>query len=158
MPAEKTRAFLDNHGVKYVTIRHSPAFTAQEIAASAHIRGRELAKTVMVKIDGRMAMAVVPASLRVDCELLRTAARAGKVEIAAESEFGDLFPECELGAMPPFGNLYGMAVYAEESLAEDEDIAFNAGSHVELIQMRYQDYEELVKPAVARLCAGRQAG
>lgn len=153
MPGENTRQFLDSHGAKYVTIKHSPAFTAQEIAASAHIRGRELAKTVMVKLDGRMAMAVVPASMRVDCGLLAEAAGVRQAEVASEEEFSGLFPECATGAMPPFGNLYGMEVYAAESLAADEQIAFNAGSHVELIQMAYKDYERLVQPTVARIAA-----
>ena len=153
MPGEKTREFLDSHYVKYITISHSPAFTAQEIAASAHIPGKELAKTVMVKIDGAMAMAVLPASAKVDFELLRDVARAGEAELATEKEFADLFPECEVGAMPPFGNLYDMAVYVADTLADDAEIAFNAGSHSELIRIAYQDYERLVRPTVARIYA-----
>ena len=153
MPGEKTREFLDSHYVKYITITHSPAFTAQEIAASAHIPGKELAKTVMVKIDGAMAMAVLPASAKVDFELLREVAGAEEAELATETEFADLFPECEVGAMPPFGNLYDMAVYAADILADDAEIAFNAGSHSELIRIAYQDYERLVRPTVARICS-----
>ena len=153
MPGEKTREFLDSHYVKYITISHSPAFTAQEIAASAHIPGKELAKTVMVKIDGAMAMAVLPASAKVDFELLRDVARAGEAELATEKEFADLFPECEVGAMPPFGNLYDMAVYVADTLADDAEIAFNAGTHSELIRIAYQDYERLVRPTVAHIYA-----
>ena len=153
MPGEKTREFLDSHYVKYITISHSPAFTAQEIAASAHIPGKELAKTVMVKIDGTMAMAVLPASAKVDFELLQDVAGADEVELATEKEFADLFPECEVGAMPPFGNLYDMAVYVADTLADDAEIAFNAGSHSELIRIAYQDYERLVRPTVARIYA-----
>ncbi len=153
MPVRKLKEFLDSNGIKYVTIHHSPSYTAQEIAASAHIPGKELAKTVMVKIDGEMAMAVLPASYRVDLELLREAAGAGKVELAGEQEFKDLFPECELGAMPPFGNLYGMDVFAAESLMEDEEIAFNAGSHTELIRLSYRDFERLVAPRVVKFSA-----
>lgn len=148
MPVRKLKQFLDEHMVKYVVIQHSPAFTAQEIAASAHIPGQELAKTVMVKIDGTMAMAVLPASLRVDLEGLREALDVGSVELASEREFKDMFPDCEVGAMPPFGNLYGMDVFVAQSLTEDEEIAFNAGSHTELIRLSYMDFDRLVKPRV----------
>jgi len=149
MPAKKLKEFLDGKGVKYVTISHSPAYTAQEIAASAHIPGKELAKTVMVRIDGEMAMAVLPASCAVDFDLLKEVASATKVELAREEEFRGLFAECEVGAMPPFGNLYGMDVYVEQSLAEDAQIAFNAGSHKELVRLAYEDFEKLVGPKVA---------
>ena len=151
MPARKLKEFLDDHHVRYVTINHSPAFTAQEIAASAHIPGKELAKTVMVDLDGELAMAVLPASLRVDLKRLKGATGADHVELAKESEFADRFPECELGAMPPFGNLYDMAVYADQRLREDHHIAFNAGSHAELIRLPYRDFERLVQPKVADL-------
>ncbi|RMF25093.1 MAG: deacylase [Deltaproteobacteria bacterium] len=151
MPVEKLKRFLDDNQVKYVVIRHSPAFTAQEVAASAHIPGKELAKTVLVRIDGRLAMAVVPASFHVDFALLAGAARAGKVELASEDEFRDAFPGCEVGAMPPFGNLFGMDVYVDESLSEDEEIAFNAGNHSELIRLRYDDFAKLSGATVARI-------
>ncbi len=150
MPAKKLRKFLDSHKVKYLAIRHSPVYTAQEIAASAHVPGKELAKTVIVKVDGQMAMAVLPATHKVDFKLLKKALRAKKVELASEQEFSDRFPECEPGAMPPFGNLYDMAVYVSESLAEDEEIAFNAGSHTELIRLCYEDFAALAKPKVLR--------
>jgi Ala-tRNA(Pro) deacylase len=156
MPVKKLKEFLDQNNVKYVSITHSPVYTAQEIAASAHIKGKELAKTVMVKLDGRMAMAVLPASYRVDFGQLKEASGAGKAELANEEEFKDLFPECDVGAMPPFGNLYGMEVYAAESLAEDEKIAFNAGSHTEIVQLAYSDFKRLVNPKVLRFSV-RQA-
>ncbi|HUT84567.1 MAG TPA: YbaK/EbsC family protein, partial [Thermodesulfobacteriota bacterium] len=110
MPVKKLKDFLDNQNIKYVTISHSPTYTAQEIAASAHIPGKVMAKTVMVKIDGKMAMAVLPASCKVDFDLLKKAAGASTVGLASEQEFKNLFPECEIGAMPPFGNLYGIEV------------------------------------------------
>lgn len=150
MPVKKLKEYLDSHKVKYITISHSPVYTAQQIAASAHIPGKELAKTVMVKIDGRMAMAVLPASYRVDFDLLKEAAGASSVELASEDEFKDLFSDCEIGAMPPFGNLYGMDVFVAASLAEDADIAFNAGSHSELVQLSYKDFERLVEPKVVK--------
>ena len=148
MPVKKLKDFLDGHNIKYVVIRHSPAFTAQEIAASAHVPGRELAKTVMVKVDGHMAMAVLPASLKIDLEHLRVTARAKHVKLATEREFQDMFPDCEVGAMPPFGNLYGMEVYVSAALTEDDEIAFNAGTHTELIRLNYRDFAELVQPIV----------
>ncbi len=148
MPIQKLKEFLDSNSIKYVTIGHSRAFTAQETAVSAHIPVKELAKTVMVKIDGKMAMAVLPASSKVDFDLLKKATRAATIEIANEKEFKDLFPDCEIGAMPPFGNLYGMEVFVAKSLTEDREIAFNAGSHRELVKLTYKDFEKLVKPKV----------
>ncbi len=150
MPVKRLKEFLDTHSIKYVIISHSRAFTAQETAISAHISGKELAKTVVVKIDGKMTMAVLPSSYKVDFDLLRKVTGASKVEIASEKEFKDLFPGCEIGAMPPFGNLYGMEVFVAESLAEDEDIAFNAGSHRELVKMAYKDFERLAKPKIVK--------
>ena len=153
MPARKLKQFLDSHNIKYVSIKHSEAYTAQEIAASAHIPGKELAKTVIVKIDGNMAMAVLPAGYKVEFELLKEAAKANKVELASEKEFKDVFPDCEIGAMPPFGNLYGLEVFVEKTLAGDKEIAFNAGSHIELIKLAYKDFENLVNPKVLKFSA-----
>jgi Ala-tRNA(Pro) deacylase len=146
MPTAKLKKFLDKNKVRYVTIDHSPAFTAQEVAASAHIPGQDMAKTVMVNIDGEMAMAVLPASFHIDLQRLRDALDARTVELADEMDFADRFPECELGAMPPFGNLYGIKVYVAEALTQDELISFNAGTHSQLIQMAYADFERLAKP------------
>ncbi len=151
MPDKKLKAFLDEEGVKYVSITHSTAYTAQEIAASAHIPGKELAKTVIVELDGEMAMAVLPATAKVDLGLLREVAGAEKVELATEEDFQSRFPGCKPGAMPPFGNLYAMRVFADESLTEDDEIAFNAGSHTELVKLAYSDFERLVQPKVAAL-------
>ncbi|HHT9114250.1 MAG: YbaK/EbsC family protein [Planctomycetes bacterium] len=156
MPIQKLKEFLDSHNVKYVTISHSRAFTAQETAASAHVPVKELAKTVMVKIDGKMAMAVLPASSKVDFDLLKKATRAATIEIASEKEFKNLFPDCEIGAMPPFGNLYGMEVFVAKSLTEDREIAFNAGSHRELVKLAYKDFEQLVKPKVITFSVERK--
>jgi len=154
MPVQRLKEFLDSNGVKYVSISHSPAFTAQEIAASAHVPGRELAKTVMVHVGGKMAMAVLPASCKVDFERLKEASGGQEVGLAEEAEFRDMFPGCEIGAMPPFGNLYDMDVYVSARLAEDEEIAFNAGSHTELVRLAYKDFERLVKPKVGKFCYG----
>ena len=150
MPVQRLKEFLDREGVKYVSILHSTAYTAQEVAQSAHIPGDEMAKCVMIKVDGKMAMAVLPASYQVDFGLLREAIGADHVTLAREREFADLFPQCELGAMPPFGNLYGMPVYVAQKLTEDDAIAFNAGTHRELIRLSYPEYARLVQPTVIR--------
>jgi Ala-tRNA(Pro) deacylase len=149
MPVHKVKSFVDSNQVKYVTISHSPAYTAQDVAASAHIPGRELAKTVMVKLDGNMGMAVLPASCQIDLERLQDVTGAAEVELAAEDEFGSLFPNCDVGAMPPFGNLYKMEVFADEQLADDDEIAFCAGSHAELVQLAWDDFDRLVEPQIA---------
>ena len=148
MPAKKIKEFLDSHQVKYITVTHSTAYTAQQIAQVAHIPAKELPKTVMIKINGKMAMAVLPADHKVDFDLLKQITGADKVELAGEQEFRTLFPDCEVGAMPPFGNLYGMEVYTHEALAEDDEIGFNAGSHSEIIKMAYKDFKRLVKPKI----------
>lgn len=150
MPGQKVKEFLEQHQVKYVTISHSTAYTAQEIAASAHIPGQDLAKSVMIKIDGRMAMAVLPARYNVDFDLLKGVIGKNSIELASEEEFKYLFPDCEIGAMPPFGNLYDMPVYVAESLAEDEEIVFNAGTHRELIRVAFKDFKRLVNPTLGK--------
>jgi Ala-tRNA(Pro) deacylase len=149
MPISRIKEFLDDHRVKYVSIAHSQAYTAQEIAASAHITGKELAKTVIVKLDGEMTMAVLRASDQVDLDLLRATAGAEQAELANENEFKGRFPECDPGAMPPFGNLYNMKVFVDESLTKDEQIAFNGGTHTELLRLSYRDFERLVVPKTA---------
>lgn len=155
MPLASLSEYLDKHSVKYIVISHSPAYTAQGIAALSHIPGKELAKTVVVKLDGQLTMAVLPASFRVDVGLLKKATNAKRAELASETEFRDRFPECETGAMPPFGNLYGIDVIADESLAKDKEIAFNACSHRELIRLAWDDFERLAKPKVTRFAAMR---
>lgn len=157
MPIKKLKDYLDKNNIEYITIRHSLAFNAQQIAATTHIPGKELAKTVMVKIDGKMAMAVLPASYLVNLKLLKELTGAKTLELANEMEFKHLFPECEIGAMPPFGNLYDMEVFVAQSLAEDQEIAFNAGTHVELIRMAYADFERLVQPVVLAFSTARTA-
>jgi len=149
VPVAKLKEFLDSNHVKYVSIAHSVAYTAQEIASVTHIPGKELAKAVMVKIDGNLVMAVLPASRQVDLERLKAQAGGKTISLAGEKEFKDRFPDCETGAMPPFGHLYDIPVYVDSSLADDEDIAFNAGTHRELIRLSYQDFVRLAKPVVA---------
>ena len=148
MPINRLRKFLDDSGIKYIVISHSLAYTAQGIAALVHIPGNELAKTVVVKIDGQFAMAVLPASRQVDLRLLKIGADAHNVELASELDFKSKFPDCETGAMPPFGNLYEMHVYVDEALSRDPEIVFNAGSHLELIRLAWNDFERLVHPKI----------
>src|SRR5256885_495500 len=151
MPVQKLKQYLDDQRIAYVAITHSPAFTAMEVAESAHVPGRELAKTVMVKLDGQMAMAVVPPIRKVDLNLLRQSVGAREARLATEAEFKSLFPDCETGAMPPFGNLYGLAVYVSPKLVEDDQIAFNAGSHTEVMKLPYKEFDRLVKPRTVRM-------
>jgi Ala-tRNA(Pro) deacylase len=155
MAIQKLKKFLDNENIKYVAISHSRAYTAQGIAALTHISGKELAKTVIVKIDDTLAMAVLPASQHVDLALLKAATGATTVALAGEAEFKDRFPDCETGAMPPFGNLYGMTVFAEENLTKDREIAFNSGTHSELIRLSWEDFMRLVNPRILKFSSER---
>ncbi|WP_243348580.1 aminoacyl-tRNA deacylase [Parabacteroides sp. FAFU027] len=150
MPVRKLIEFLRENSIKFVVISHSPAYTALEIAESAHVPGQVLAKTVMVDIDGQLAMAVLPASRMINLELLKESVGAKNVILSCEQEFARRFPGCELGAMPPFGNLFGMEVYVSPDLAEDDEIAFNAGSLSELILLSYKDYVRLVNPKIVK--------
>lgn len=157
MSFSKLKEFLDCQNTKYVLISHSPAYTAAGIAALTHTPGKELAKTVIVKLDGALQMAVVSASQHVDLALLQAATGATTVDLATEEDFKERFPDCELGAMPPFGHLYGMSVFADESLSRDKEIAFNAGSHHELIRIAWEDFARLVQPRVMRLATVKRA-
>lgn len=148
MALSKLRNFLDCHNIKYMVISHSLAYTAQGVAALAHVSGKRLAKTVIVKVDGILAMVVIPASEHVDLSRVRALTGAQTVEVATEREFKDAFPDCETGAMPPFGNLYDMAVYADSVLAAHDEITFSAGSHRELVRMHWNDLERLVNPTI----------
>jgi Ala-tRNA(Pro) deacylase len=148
MPAKKLEQFLENQHVSFASIPHKPTYTAQETAEAAHIPGLELAKTIMVQMDGKMAMVVVPATSKVVLQDLREITGVARVRFATEEEFKTLFPDCEVGAMPPFGNLYGLEVFVAPAMAAEKEIAFNAGTHTELIKMRYDDFERLVHPKV----------
>jgi Ala-tRNA(Pro) deacylase len=148
MAATKLKNFLNSRGVRYVTIEHSPAYTAAETAESAHVSGRDFAKTVIVETGGGMAMVVLPANRKIVLSDLRDMIGDPDLRLASEDEFIARFPDCELGAMPPFGNLYGLPVYVAESLAEESEIAFNAGTHREVFKLSYDDFVDLVQPIV----------
>ena len=156
MSLSSLKDYLDKHNVKYIVVSHSPAYTAQGIAALAHIPGKELAKTVVVKLDGKLVMAVLPASFHVDLGRLKEATKAKAAELASEDEFKHRFPECETGAMPPFGNLYGLPTNVDKNLAEQDYIVFEAGTHTDAIKISYRDYEKIVKPKVEDLAVKLQ--
>lgn len=153
----RLKRFLDSYNIRYVVISHSVAYTAGGIAALTHIPGKEVAKTVIVKIDDELAMAIVSASQHVDLEILKAATKAKTVRLAVEDEFKNRFPDCEIGAMPPFGNLYGMSVFVDEALSRDKEIVFNAGSHRELVRLAWQDFEKLVQPKLMKLAEVKHA-
>ncbi len=148
MVLKKLENYLKQNHVWYEKITHPRTYTAQETAASAHIKGKELAKSVMIKLDGETALAVLPAFMKVDFRRIKQISGAKKIKLAMEEDMEDIFPDCTIGAMPPFGNLYQVPVYADSALEDDEDIAFNAGSHMELIRMHLKDFNKLVHPKI----------
>jgi len=149
--AAKTRLekYLKEEGVKFATKTHPVAYTAQEVAAVQHVPGKQLAKVVLVDVDGQLTMLVLPASYRVDFPKLKSVLKAKKVRLAKEGEFGGIFTDCEVGAMPPFGNLYDLPVHVDSSLADVSEIVFKAGSHTTSVKVRFADYKKLVKPQIA---------
>jgi Ala-tRNA(Pro) deacylase len=148
MPSTNVKNLLEQQHIKYACINHSPTFTAQETAQSSHIPGHELAKTVIIKLKDHLAMIVLAAEDKINFKTLEKSLGWNNVTLATERDFKDKFPECEVGAMPPFGNLYGMEVYIDEKLTRDPEIAFNSGSHSELIRMAYADFARIVHPRV----------
>jgi Ala-tRNA(Pro) deacylase len=142
----KLQQFLDANKVSYSVHSHPTAYTAQEIAALSHVKGRTLAKAVMVKAGADLAMLVLPADHRVDFARLKIVLGTEDVRLALEGEFSDVFPHCELGAIPPFGNLFNVPVYADRSLEKDEEIVFNAGTHTLTARMAWRDYVRLIQP------------
>jgi len=151
MPAQQLKQMLDDRNVKYISINHSPAYTARETAASTFVPRREFAKTIIVDLDGEKVMAVVSASRHVDLEALGSLAQASSVHLATEDEFRSIFPDCEVGAMPPFGSLYDMRVFVDEMVTEVDDLCFNAGSHEQIIRMDSGAYLELEQPVIGSI-------
>jgi len=151
MACINVKEFLDNQGIDYEIILHRRSDTAQATASAAHVAASKLAKTVVVKVDGGLHMAVVPANQRLDLGLLKGATGASSVALASEAEFQASFPGCEPGAMPPFGNVYGLPVWVDEELAANPQIVFNAGTHTELVRLAYRDFARVVAPRVVSL-------
>jgi Ala-tRNA(Pro) deacylase len=146
---KRLKEYLDREKVPYEVLAHTETYTAPELAQTLHVPGKELAKVVILKVGERFAMTVLPANAKVDLKRLKDIFRASHVRLASEEEFKGLFPDCELGAMPPFGNLYGLEVYVDQTLTQDEHIVFQAGTHYEAVKLRYQDFANLVRPTVA---------
>jgi len=146
----RIREYLDSQNVPYEWLPHPQAFTAQEVAHSLHISGKRLAKTVIVDADGRTVMAVLPASHRLLMPELKAVLEARHLMMLPEGELAKIFPECDLGALPPFGNLYGIDVWVDRAITDQGEIVFNAGTHVDAVRMKYADYAQLAKPHVAR--------
>jgi Ala-tRNA(Pro) deacylase len=153
---KKLKELLDAARISYETYNHPLAYTAQEISAQQHFSGKEMAKVVMLEVDGRLLMGVIPGSQRVNLNTAKTSLGAKAVRLATEAEFTSRFPECEIGAMPPFGNLFGLPVVVDPALAKDEYIYFNAGNHVQTVRLKYSDFTELVKPQIVRLIEERK--
>ncbi|MFQ5683086.1 MAG: aminoacyl-tRNA deacylase [Candidatus Binatia bacterium] len=150
----KLKECLDKAKISYEVYQHPHAFTAQETAASQHIPGREMAKVVILKVDGAFVMVVVPASKLVSFTRVKTGLGVTAVSLATEGDFASLFPDCEIGAMPPFGNLFGLPVYVDPALHKDETIFFNAGNHLQTVKVNTRDFEDLVKPRIVPLTNG----
>jgi len=150
MISTRLKRFLDDNGVGFDVMHHDPAFTAQELSARMHISGYEFVKVVVVKMDGNFALAALPAPLRVNFKALAQVAGVKKVSLASEQEFQQLFSDCELGAMPPFGSLYNLPTYAEQDVSLNENIVINAGTHAEAIRLRYSDFSRLARPRLGR--------
>ena len=150
--------FLAGSGASYSIATHTRAYTAQEVAEASHVPGTYMAKTVIVWIDDELAMAVIPATRALDLDSLRSQSGASQVRLADESEFVNVFTDCQLGTAPPFGNLFGLRTLVDLKLALQDLIAFNAGTHTEVIRMKYCDYSSLVKPLVLHISAGPVTG
>lgn len=146
--SDRLKKLFEEEKVAYELMVHSETYTAQEKAAGMHVPGAQLAKVVMVKADGKLIMLVLSAEHNIDFGRVKKALGAKDISLAREEDFADLFPDCDLGAMPPFGNLYGIPVWVEENLAQQESIVFNACTHYEAARIAYSDYERLVSPRV----------
>lgn len=147
----KLREFLDQNQVSYEVLAHRQAFTAQEVAEAQHVPGIELAKVVIVRSGTDFAMIVLPAPYRIDLAQAKAVLKKPDLVLASEQDFVALFPQCAPGAMPPFGNLFGVPVWVDEALTHDAHIVFNAGTHTQTVRMAYADFARLVKPSVAVL-------
>ena len=142
----KLKKLLDSEHIQYEILQHSQAFTAQEIAGAQHVPGKMMVKSVIVKFDGQNVMCVLPAIHMLDFDKFREMTGADDAVLCSEEEIAQLFPDYEIGAEPPFGNLYGMEVYIDKMLQEEEELYFNAGTHTDIVKMNYEDYLKLVQP------------
>jgi len=152
---KKLKLILDEAKVPYEVYNHALAYTAQEIAARQHVSGNELAKVVMIDADDQLVMGVIRGNDKIALHVVEESLNVRHARLATEDEFIARFPECEIGAMPPFGHLFGLNVYVDPALAKDEYIYFNAGNHVQTVRLRYKDFAKLVQPQVVRLVGER---
>jgi Ala-tRNA(Pro) deacylase len=152
---KKLKEMLDEAKITYEVYNHALAYTAQEIAAKQHVSGNELAKVVMLEADDQLVMGVVRGNDKISLPIVEDSVGVRHARLATEDEFIARFPECEIGAMPPFGNLFGVKVYVDPALAKDEYIYFNAGNHVQTVRLKYKDFARLVQPTVVRLAGDR---
>ena len=152
----RLKELLDEARVSYEVYNHPLAYTAQEIAAQQHFSGKEMAKVVILDVDGHLVMGVIPGSQRINLNTAKASLGAKAVRLATEDEFISRFPECEIGAMPPFGNLFGLPVVVDPALEKDEDIYFNAGNHMQTARLSFKDFAQLVMPRIARLVEERR--
>jgi Ala-tRNA(Pro) deacylase len=143
------QSFLDEKGVAYRTSRHETAFTASGLAQAEHVPGRKVIKPVIVNADGQFVMLALPASHKIDFEELKRQLEANYVSMASEEQLSRLFPDCELGAVPPIGRLYGMTTLMDESLIADDRVTFQAGTHEDAVTMTLADYRRIAQPEVA---------
>lgn len=148
---KKLKAVLDEAKISYEVYNHPLAYTAQEIASAQHVSGKELAKVVMLMVDGGLVMGVITGNQKIGLYTVKASLGAKEARLATEDEFTSRFPECEIGAMPPFGNLFGLPVVVDPAVEKDEYVYFNAGNHAQTVHLRYKDFERLVTPRLARL-------
>ncbi len=146
---QRIRDFLDSQNVFYETIHHSQAFTAQEVAHSLHVSGKKCVKAVVAEGDHKTVIVVMPASHRLNFQELKSAMKVKQLEMLVEGELVGLFPDCDIGAIPPIGNLYGIDVWVDRAVASTEKIVFCAGTHEDCIRMRYSDFAKMTRPFVA---------
>ena len=147
---QRIRDYLDSQNVPYETLRHSQAFTAQEVAHSLHVSGKKCEKVVVAEGDHKLVLVVMPAAHRLNFQELKATLKVNQLEMLVESELVGLFPDCDLGAVPPFGNLYGIDVWVDRAVASAEHVLFCAGTHEDCIRMRYSDFAKLTRPFVGR--------
>lgn len=145
----KLKKFLEQNKVGFEVLQHPLAYSAMESAGSVHISGKQLIKSVIVKADGDFLMCVLPAIHLVDFDKLKQVVKAKDVQLAKEQEISKLFPEYPIGAEPPFGNLYGLKVYMDKDIQDHDEIVFNAGTHTDMVKMKYKDFQRLVQPIIA---------
>lgn len=148
--ASDLQRYLNNNGIPYQIIEHDPAFSAQGVSVATHVAEKEIAKTVILQIDGKFWMTVLRGDYKINLHMIKQAFAAHHVHLAHEEDLNTLFPDCQLGTMPPFGNLYGVPVLVDQALADDDQISFNACCYTKVVKIKYEDFRKLVNPLVGQ--------